>query len=91
MISFCILETLLILALLFSIRRRKRAEAARRREKALAEAVIESLPGVFLLQDRAGKNVRWNTNAERVSRYAPGETSVLGNVTDSYIGGSPSS
>ena len=83
-ISLCILETVLILALLFSVQRRKHAEAALRREKALAEAVIESLPGVFLLQDRAGKNVRWNTNAERVSRYPPGETSVLGNVADRH-------
>ena len=83
-ILFSLLETFLILALLFSIRRRKRAETELRREKALAEAVIESLPGVFLLQDRAGKNVRWNTNAERVSRYAPGETSVLGNIIDSH-------
>ena len=83
-ISLCILETVLILALLLSVRRRKHAETALRREKALAEAVIESLPGVFLLQDRAGKNVRWNTNAEKVSRYAPGETSVLGNVAESH-------
>jgi PAS domain S-box-containing protein len=83
-ISLCILETALILALLFSMQRRKHAETGLRREKALAEAVIESLPGVFLLQDQAGKNVRWNTNAERVSRYAPGEASVLGNVADRY-------
>jgi PAS domain S-box-containing protein len=83
-ISLCILEAVLILALLFSVQRRKHAEMALRREKALAEAVIESLPGVFLLQDREGKNVRWNTNAERISRYAPGETSVLGNVADRH-------
>jgi PAS domain S-box-containing protein len=83
-ISLCILEAALILGLLFSVQRRKHAETALRREKALAEAVIESLPGVFLLQDRAGKNVRWNTNAESVSRFAPGETSVLGNVVDQH-------
>jgi two-component system cell cycle sensor histidine kinase/response regulator CckA len=83
-ISLSLVEAFLILALLFNIQRRKRAEKALRREKALAEAVIESLPGVFLLQDRAGKNVRWNTNAEKVTRYAPGETSVLGNVSDTH-------
>jgi two-component system, cell cycle sensor histidine kinase and response regulator CckA len=83
-ISLCIVETVLVLTLLFSVQRRKHAEKALRREKALAEAVIESLPGVFFLQDRAGKNVRWNTNAERLARYAPAETAVLGNVADKY-------
>jgi len=83
-ISLCILETVLILALLFSVQRRKHAETALRREKALAEAVIESLPGVFFLQDRAGKNLRWNTNAERLARYAPAETPVLGNIDERH-------
>lgn len=83
-ISFCILETFLILALLFTVRRRRLAEKALRHEKTLADAVIESLPGIFLLQDRSGKNVRWNKNAERLSRYAPAEVSVLGNIADEY-------
>jgi two-component system, cell cycle sensor histidine kinase and response regulator CckA len=83
-VSLCILETILILALLFSVQRRKRAEKALRHEKILAEAVIESLPGVFLLQNRAGKNLRWNKNAERVSRYGPAEVTALGNVADKY-------
>jgi two-component system cell cycle sensor histidine kinase/response regulator CckA len=81
-ISLCILETILILALLFSVQRRKRAEKALHQEKILAEAVIESLPGVFLLQDRSAKNVRWNKNAERIARYGPAEVSALGNVAD---------
>ena len=83
-ISLCLLETFLILALLFSVQRRKRAEKALRREKALADAVIESLPGVFLLQDRAGKNLRWNKNAERAVLYGPREVAVLGNVVEEY-------
>jgi two-component system, cell cycle sensor histidine kinase and response regulator CckA len=82
--SLCLLETILILALLFSMQRRRRAEAALRQEKALADAVIESLPGVFLLQDRSGKNIRWNKNAERYARYGPAEAAVLGNVADEY-------
>lgn len=81
-IAFCILETLLILALLFNVGRRQRAEKALLREKTLANAVIESLPGVFLLQDRAGKNVRWNKNAERLARYRPGSSPAMGNVGD---------
>ncbi|HYM75345.1 MAG TPA: ATP-binding protein [Candidatus Dormibacteraeota bacterium] len=83
-LGLCVLETTLILSLLVSVQRRKRAEKDLRQEKTLAEAVIESLPGVFLLQDRAGKNVRWNKNAEKVCRYAPGETAALGNVADEY-------
>ncbi len=71
-VSLCILETILILALLFSMQRRQRAEKALRQEKAVADAVIESLPGIFLLQDKAGKNLRWNKNAERISRYRLG-------------------
>jgi len=77
-------ETVLILALLANMRQRKRAEKALLQEKALAEAVIQSLPGVFLLQDRAGKNLRWNKNAEQFGRYQPGEAGVLGNVSDQY-------
>ena len=69
MISLCILETILILALVFSVERRRRAEKALLQEKTLADAVIESLPGIFILQDKAGKNLRWNKNAETVARY----------------------
>ena len=83
-ISLCIVETILILALLFAVERRKRAEKALRQQKALADAVIESLPGVFLLQNRAGKNLRWNRNAERVVRYGPKDVPVLGNVAEKY-------
>jgi two-component system cell cycle sensor histidine kinase/response regulator CckA len=83
-ISLCILETILILALLFSVRRRRLAEKALRREKILADAVIESLPGVFLLQDRSGRNVRWNKNVEMLARHPPAEVPVLGNVADEY-------
>lgn len=83
-VSFWILETILILALLFSAQKRRRAETALRKEKALADAVIESLPGVFVLQDRRGKNLRWNKNTEKVVRYAPHEVEVLGNIADPY-------
>ena len=84
MISLCIVETILILALLFAVERRKRAEKALRQQKALADAVIESLPGVFFLQNRAGKNLRWNKNAGRVARYGLKDVPVLGNVAEKY-------
>jgi two-component system cell cycle sensor histidine kinase/response regulator CckA len=80
--SLCILETLLILSLLFSIKRRQGAEKALLREKTLADAVIENLPGIFVLQDRDGKNLRWNKNAETVTRYGLTEIAPLGNVMD---------
>jgi PAS domain S-box-containing protein len=81
-ISLCILETVLILALLFSVKRSRRAEKALLREKTLADAVIESLPGVFFLQDKSGKNLRWNKNTEVLARYNPAEVSVMGNIAD---------
>jgi PAS domain S-box-containing protein len=83
-ISLCILETALILALLFSVGRRRRAERALLREKTLADAVIESLPGVFFLQDKSGKNLRWNKNAEALARYRIEDVSSLANVADQF-------
>lgn len=81
-IAFCILESVLILALLFNVRRRRRAESALQREKTLADAVIESMPGLFLLQDKAGKNLRWNKNAELLVRYSPETVTGMGNVVE---------
>jgi PAS domain S-box-containing protein len=83
-ISLCILETGLILALLFSVKRSRRAEKALSREKTLADAVIESLPGIFVLQDRAGKNLRWNKNAETAARYSFAEAAPLANVAETH-------
>jgi two-component system, cell cycle sensor histidine kinase and response regulator CckA len=91
-VSFCLLETILILALIFSRQKRRRAEKALLHEKALADAVIEGLPGLFFLQDKAGRNLRWNKNAETVVRYPPSEVGPLrqvgplGNVADEYKG-----
>lgn len=81
MICLFVVETFLIIALVLSVRRRRQAERALLGEKTLADAVIESLPGVFFLQDEAGRNVRWNRNAKEMSRYGPGDVSLLGNVS----------
>ena len=84
MIAFCILETVLILALLFNVGRRRRAEKALLREKALADAAIEHLPGLFVLQDKAGKKLRWSKKAEGLLRYPPGTIPAMGNVADEH-------
>ena len=81
-ISLCVVEGLLILALIVNVQRRRRAEKAVLREKTLADAVIESLPGIFVLQDETGKNVRWNKNAQALARHNPGGVQELDNVAD---------
>jgi PAS domain S-box-containing protein len=81
-IALCILETILIVSLLFAMKRSWLAEKALLREKTLADAVIENLPGIFVLQDRGGKNLRWNKNAENLARHSIAEVAPLGNVAD---------
>jgi len=82
-ITLTVLQTLLILGLIFNVRRRKRAEKALQQEKAIAETVIESLPGLFVLQDQAGNNVRWNRNAESITRYGLTGIKPLSNIAES--------
>jgi PAS domain-containing protein len=82
--SLCILQSVLVLALWLAVRRRRHAEEGLLREKTLADAVIESLPGIFVLQNRDGKNLRWNKNAETLARYNLAEVSPLGNVADKH-------
>jgi PAS domain S-box-containing protein len=80
--SVGILQTFLIFALILNIRRRRNAEKGLLREKSLADAVIEGLPGIFVLQDEAGKNLRWNRNMDSISRYNPSDVHSLGNVAE---------
>jgi two-component system, cell cycle sensor histidine kinase and response regulator CckA len=65
----CALETVLILGLLVQRRHRTRAETALRKEKAFSDTVIESLPGIFYLQNEKGDSLRWNKNLAEVSGY----------------------
>lgn len=81
-ISVLLLQALLIVALTLNMSRRLRAEKALRKEKAFSDAVIESLPGMFLLQDRTGNNLRWNKNAELLLSHHPKEASDLLNVAE---------
>lgn len=78
--SFIILQTFLIMGLIVNVRRRRRAEKDLVREKTVADAVIETLPGVFVLQDEHGKNVRWNRNAEAMLRFNPSQSGPLENI-----------
>ena len=82
-ITLIVLQMLLILGLIFSVRRRQRAEKALQQEKAIAEAVIESLPGLFVLQDQNGENIRWNRNADSTTRYGLTGIAPLSNIAES--------
>jgi two-component system, cell cycle sensor histidine kinase and response regulator CckA len=48
------------------ITERKRAEEALQAEKAFSEAVIDSLPGAFFVNDPQGRMIRWNKNVEDI-------------------------
>lgn len=43
------------------------------REKAISQAIMESMPGVVYFSDRQGQFLRWNRNLETISGYSPGE------------------
>ncbi len=77
-----IVEAFFILALLVEREGRRRAEERLLSEKAFSDAVIESLPGIFSLQDETHKNIRWNRNAEKFLRYHPSQVQQLGNVPE---------
>jgi len=59
----------LIYAIARDITKRKSAEQQVKKEKKLADSVINSLPGVFYLFDKTGKYIRWNKNLEIVTGY----------------------
>jgi len=56
---------------------RKNAEEDIRKEKELSDFVIDSLPGIFYLQDEAGKYLRWNKNFESATGYSAKEIEAL--------------
>jgi two-component system cell cycle sensor histidine kinase/response regulator CckA len=82
--ALCVFEAILIAAMIFSQRKRRRAEKALLQEKTLSDAVIGAIPGLFFLQDETGKNMRWNKNAEMLALYAPSEAPPLLNVAEEY-------
>jgi PAS domain S-box-containing protein len=54
--------------------------AALAKEKAVAESIIESLPGIFYLFDERGRFLRWNRNFEAVSAYSSEEIARMSPV-----------
>ena len=82
--ALCVFEAILIAAMIFIQRNRRRAEKALLQEKTLSDAVIGAIPGLFFLQDESGKNVRWNKNAEMLVRDAPSKAAPLRNVAEEY-------
>lgn len=46
-------------------------------ERILSDSIINSLPGVFYLYEKAGKFIRWNRNFELVSGYTNQEVSEM--------------
>lgn len=81
-LGLAIVETALVMALIVNVTRLKRTERALIREKTLANAVIEGLPGLFIMQNEEGRNVRWNKNAAEFARFGPEGISRLDNVAD---------
>jgi PAS domain S-box-containing protein len=47
------------------------------KEKALSEAILNSLPGVFYFYDRTGNFLRWNKNFEVASGYSAEEIAQM--------------
>ncbi len=82
--ALCIFEAMLIVTLIFSRQKRRRVEKALLQEKTFSDAVIGAIPGIFFLQDEAGKNLRWNRNSEVLARYPLSEVTPMGNVADEY-------
>ena len=66
-----------IMAIARDISERKRTEELIRREKALSDSIINSLPGIFYLQTMEGKYLRWNKEFETISEYRKEEIPSL--------------
>jgi PAS domain S-box-containing protein len=62
-----------MLAIARDVTERKKTANQVIRERNLADSVINSLPGVFFLQDRHGKYLRWNKEFENISGYSSKE------------------
>lgn len=67
-----------VLGVYEDVTERKEAEEALRREKALTEAVFNSVPGVLYLFDDQGRILRWNANVPEVTGFSDEE--ILGTV-----------
>jgi PAS domain S-box-containing protein len=62
-----------LLAILRNVTDRKRIIQQMLKEKAMSDSIINSLPGIFLLREYQGKNLRWNKQFEEISGYSAPE------------------
>jgi len=63
----------MILVIARDITDRKNAEESILREKMLSDTIINSLPGIFYLQNDRGEYLRWNKNFETIMGYTSEE------------------
>jgi PAS domain S-box-containing protein len=61
----------------WDITEKKIAQENIRREKELADSVINSLPGIFFIFTAEGKILRWNKNLLDVTGYSSDEVSIM--------------
>jgi two-component system cell cycle sensor histidine kinase/response regulator CckA len=66
-----------VIATVFDITARKRAEQELANEQAISRSFIESLPGLFLWLDDAGRFIHWNENVETVTGYSEDEVARM--------------
>jgi len=66
-----------IIGSMIDINERKIAEDRILKEKTLSDTIINSLPGVFYLQNKKGEYLRWNKNFEIVNGYNSAEIKKL--------------
>jgi len=66
-----------IIGSMLDITERKLAEELLLKEKELSETIINSLPGIFYLQNEQGDYLRWNKNFETVMGYTREEISKM--------------
>ena len=67
------------------ITERKRSEEAILAERNFANAVLNSLPGIFYMFDQTGKFLRWNRNFEQATGYSPEEIARMSPL-DLFLG-----
>ena len=67
------------------ITERRRSDEAILAERNFANAVLNSLPGIFYMFDQTGKFLRWNRNFEQATGYSPEEIARMSPL-DLFLG-----
>lgn len=69
-----------IIGTLLDITEKQKAQQQIKKEKELANGIIESLPGLFYLVDETGKYLRWNKLKEIITGYTAREMSQMNSL-----------